>query len=145
MPTVLLCDDELMNRKVAIKILTKEGFSIVEAENGEEALVILKATKIDIILMDLMMPVMDGYETMKIIKNDENISAIPLLVISSLSDKSAIIKALELGADDYLTKPFDITDFRFRVKNAIKIGAYQNILNNKKLLGEMIEYKDNEI
>jgi len=134
MPKVLLCDDELMNRKVAIKILTKEGFSVVQAQNGEEALAILKTTKVDMILMDLMMPVMDGYEATKRIKEDENLCGIPLIIISALSDKGAIIKALALGGDDYITKPFDITDFRLRVKNAIKIGEYQNILKDKKLL-----------
>ena len=136
MSLVLLCDDELMNRKVATKILTKEGFRVVEAENGQEALEILKTTKVDMILMDLMMPVMDGYEATKLIKQDENSSAIPLIVISALSDKKAIIKALELGADDYITKPFDITDFKLRVKNAIKIGEYQNMLQDKKALLE---------
>jgi putative two-component system response regulator len=136
MSKILLCDDELMNRKVAIKILNKEGFSVVEAENGQEALDLLKTTKVDMILMDLMMPVMDGYEATKLIKEDENLSAIPLIVISALSDKSAIIKALELGADDYITKPFDITDFKLRVKNAIKIGSFQNMLQDKKALLE---------
>jgi putative two-component system response regulator len=130
-----------MNRKVASKILNKEGFEVVEAQNGEEAIEILKSTKIDMILMDLMMPVMDGYEATSIIKSDSEISAIPLIVISALSDKQAIIKALELGADDYLTKPFDITDFRLRVKNAIKIGSYQNMLKDKKAL---LEFEVNE-
>lgn len=141
MSTVLLCDDELMNRKVASKILNKEGFEVVEAQNGQEAIEILKTTKIDMILMDLMMPVMDGYEATALIKSNNETSAIPLIVISALSDKQAIIKALELGADDYLTKPFDITDFRLRVKNAIKIGSYQNMLKDKKAL---LEFEVNE-
>lgn len=136
MPTVLLCDDELMNRKVASKILNKEGFNVVEAQNGEEAIELLKNKKIDLILMDLMMPVMDGYEATQIIKEHDEFSTIPLIIISALSDKEAITKGLELGADEYLTKPFDITDFRLRVKNAIKIGIYQNMLKDHKVLLE---------
>jgi len=136
MPKVLLCDDELMNRKVASKILNKEGFSVVEAQNGEEAIEILKNTQIDLILMDLMMPVMDGYEATQIIKEDDELSTIPLIIISALSDKEAITKGLELGADEYLTKPFDITEFRLRIKNAIKIGIYQNMLKDHKILLE---------
>jgi putative two-component system response regulator len=134
MATVLLCDDELMNRKVASKILSKEGFSVIEAKNGKEAIEVLQNNKIDLILMDLMMPVMDGYETTKIIKEDDELSTIPLIIISALSDKEAITKGLELGADEYLTKPFDLTDFRLRIKNAIKIGIYQNMLKDHKLL-----------
>jgi putative two-component system response regulator len=130
-----------MNRKVASKILHKEGFDVVEVQNGKEAIEILKSTKIDMILMDLMMPVMDGYQATSIIKSDNEISGIPLIVISALSDKTAIIKALELGADEYLTKPFDITDFRLRVKNAIKLGTYQNMLKDKKAL---LEFEVNE-
>lgn len=136
MPVVLLCDDEEMNRKIASKILFKEGMHVIEALNGQEALDILKTTKIDVILMDLMMPTMDGYEATKIIKQSEEYSNIPLIVISAISDKQAIIKALELGADDYLTKPFDLTDFRLRTKNAVKIGMFQNMLKDKKILLE---------
>lgn len=136
MSVVLLCDDQEMNRKVASKILFKEGMSVIEARDGQEALDILKTTKIDLILMDLMMPVMDGYEATKTIKNSDIYSNIPLIVISAIAEKKAILKTLEIGADDYLTKPFDIADFRLRVKNAIKIGIYQNMLKDKKLLLE---------
>jgi putative two-component system response regulator len=146
MATVLLCDDELMNRKVASKILGKEGFSVIEAHNGKEAIEALHTHKIDLILMDLMMPVMDGYEATNIIKKDDELSTIPLIIISALSDKEAIIKGLELGADEYLTKPFDLTDFRLRIKNAIKIGIYQNMLkDHKKILQEQVNEKTKEL
>jgi len=167
MQKILLCDDELMNRKVASKILKKEGFEVIEAENGSEAIEILKTQKVDLILMDLMMPVMDGYEATKIIKSDENLLNIPLIVISALSDKSAITKALELGANEYVTKPFDIIEFRLRVKNAIRLGSYHTLLEEevaKKtqelqtaldeviksekdilgILGKTAEFRDNE-
>lgn len=146
MARVLLCDDELMNRKVASKILEKEGFSVIEAQNGKEALEVLKSTKIDLILMDLMMPIMDGYEATKIIKEDDEFSTIPLIIISALSDKEAITKGLELGADEYLTKPFDIVEFRLRIKNAIKIGIYQNMLKeHKSLLEAQVQEKTKEL
>lgn len=119
MAVVLLCDDELMNRKVGSKILLKEGFSVIEAVNGEEAINLLQENRVDLILMDLMMPVMDGYEATKIIKEDERYATIPLIILSALSDKGAIIKGLELGADDYITKPYDIVDFKLRVSNAV--------------------------
>ncbi len=141
MARVLLCDDELMNRKVASKILLKEGFEVVEAVNGQEAIQRLKESKIDLILLDLMMPVMDGYEATKIIKADLNFSAIPLIIISALSEKKAIMKGLELGADEYLTKPYDIVEFTLRVKNAIKIGIYQNMQKEHK---KLLEFEVNE-
>ncbi|MDD5400322.1 MAG: response regulator [Sulfurimonas sp.] len=146
MECVLLCDDELMNRKVASKILTKEGFSVVEAENGKEAIEILNTQRVDLILMDLMMPVMNGYEATSIIKSDDRFSAIPLIIISALSDKEAITKGLKLGANEYLTKPYDIIEFGLRVKNAIKLGAYQNMLkDHKKILESEVSKKTKEL
>ena len=146
MATVLLCDDELMNRKVASKILSKEGYSIIEAQNGQEAIDILHVKRIDLILMDLMMPVMDGYEAIKIIKNDDELSNIPLIIISALSDREAINKGLELGGDEYLTKPFDIIEFRLRIRNAIKLGVYQNMLkDNGSLLESQVREKTKEL
>jgi putative two-component system response regulator len=137
MATVLLCDDELMNRKVASKILIKEGFHVLEAHNGKEALDILQNSAVDLILMDLMMPIMDGFEATKIIKSNKELTAIPLIIISALSDKEAVIKGLEMGADEYLTKPFELIDFRLRIKNAIKIGIYQNMIKRHKELLEL--------
>lgn len=146
MNTVLLCDDELMNRKVASKILTKEGFTVLEAQNGKEAIEILNTKRVDLILMDLMMPVMDGYEATNIIKNDDRFSTIPLIIISALSDKEAITKGLKLGANEYLTKPYDIIEFTLRVKNAIKLGAYQNMLkDHKKVLEIEVSKKTKEL
>jgi len=146
MSTVLVCDDELMNRKVASKILKKEGFEVVEAVNGKEAVEILNKVSIDLILMDLMMPVMDGYEATEIIKANDSIKHIPLIVISALSDKAAINRALELGADEYLTKPFDLVEFKLRVKNAIKIGSYHNYLEEKKsLLESLVQERTQEL
>ena len=146
MATVLLCDDELMNRKVASKILIKEGFNVIEAQNGEEALEIVRNNTIDLILMDLMMPVMDGFEATKIIKNDKELASIPLIIISALSDKEAVIKGLEMGADEYLTKPFDLIDFRLRIKNAIKMGIYQNMIKSHKELLELeVQEKTKEL
>lgn len=147
MAKVLLCDDELMNRKVASKILLKEGFEVVEAHNGQEAIDVLQTTHIDLILMDLMMPVMDGYEATKIIKSDERTSIIPLIIISALSDRAAITKGLELGANEYISKPFDITEFMLRVRNAINMGALQNKKSEREIvyiLAKMAEFRDNE-
>jgi putative two-component system response regulator len=167
MQKILLCDDELMNRKLASKILKKEGFEVVEAENGAIAIEILQSETFDLILMDLMMPVMDGYEATKIIKSDVKLLNIPLIVISALSDKSAITKALELGANEYVTKPFDIIEFRLRIKNAIRLGSYHTLLEEEvtkktealqdalneviksekdiiSILGKTAEFRDNE-
>ncbi len=142
MTQVLIVDDEVMNRKVASKILIKEGFEPIEAIDGLDALEKLKIYDIEIILMDLMMPNMDGYEATKIIKKDEKLSSIPLIVLSALSDKNAILKALKLGANEYLTKPYDLTEFKLRVHNANKLRAfYKMSKDNETYLKEKVNEK----
>jgi len=131
MAKVLVCDDESMNRELASKILIREGFEVLEALNGEDALRVLQNNQVELILMDLMMPIMDGYEAIVAIKNNPKLSFIPIIVVSALFDKDAISKGLSLGANDYLTKPFNIMDFKIRVINGAKIGEYQNFLHKE--------------
>jgi len=116
---ILLCDDEFMNRKVASKILNKEGYEVFEAEGAQEAYAILEKESIELILMDLMMPRIDGFEAIAYIKAQEAFKHIPILIISALSDQASINKGLEIGALDYLSKPFDVADFVHRIKQAM--------------------------
>ena len=146
MATILLCDDEIMNQKVASKILIKEGYEVMVASNGKEAVDRLKTERVDLILMDLMMPVMDGFEAISIIKKDPNLEHIPLIITSALSDKEAITRGLKLGADEYITKPFDITEFVLRVNNAIKIGSYHHMLeDNQAHLERLVQIRTKEL
>ena len=174
MDTILLVDDEQMNRVVASKILIKEGYSVIEAQNGFEALEALKTNQVSLILMDLMMPQMDGFEAITQIKLDKQLKDIPIIVISALSDMQMVHKGLMLGANEYITKPFDIVEFRLRVQNIIQLGnliefqkefnqtltdevdkkthelheALQEIQQSEKdilaILAKLAEYRDNE-
>lgn len=150
MSRILLVDDELMNRQVASKILKKEGFEVIMAENGKQAIELLEnppdGKQFDLILMDLMMPVMDGFEATEIIKRQASYQTIPLIIISALSDKTSILKGLKLGADEYLTKPFDIVEFTLRISNAIKIGRYQHMLiDQQAVLEQMVAEKSAQL
>jgi len=105
--TILIVDD-LKDNRLSIKIaLKKEGYILEEAINGKEAVEKCKEIKPDIILMDAMMPVMDGYEATKAIREIKDFDRIPILMITALSKKNDIIKALEVGINDFITKPFD--------------------------------------
>ncbi|MBU0721268.1 response regulator [bacterium] len=116
MQRVLIVDDEFLNRRLLSKILLKEGYEVLEANDGMDAIEILKIHNIDLILMDLMMPKMDGFEATKLIKSEKKLSAIPLIIMSAIADKSHIQRGLELGADEYLTKPFDLGKFVDTIK-----------------------------
>jgi CheY-like chemotaxis protein len=115
---VLIVDDEVMNREVILKVLNKEGFAVDEAENGEEALECLKNREYDLILMDLMMPVMDGFEAIHIIRTTLH-STTPIIAVSALSDEDIISRTVEIGADGYVTKPYDLMKILTTIKETL--------------------------
>ena len=105
--TILVVDDNEGNREVLSRRLAREGYAVASAEDGSRALEMLHERAIDLVLLDVMMPVMDGYETLKRIKADEALRAIPVLMISALDELDSVIRCIELGAEDYLPKPFN--------------------------------------
>ncbi|HIP02259.1 MAG TPA: response regulator [Campylobacterales bacterium] len=120
MKRVLVVDDEMMNRDLIRKVLTKEGLGVIEAINGKEALEILKRDKIDLVLMDLMMPVMDGFEAIGIIRKERCYDALPLIAVSALDDRQTYQRVLQLGADGCITKPFELSFLVACVKSALE-------------------------
>lgn len=103
---VLIADDELRLRKVVVLHLKKSGLDVVEASDGMKAIELAKIHVPDVIVLDVMMPELNGLEALKIIKSTENISTKPVIMLSARASKEDIEKGLELGAVRYLTKPF---------------------------------------
>ena len=114
---ILIADDEPTNRFIAKMALAKDGYQIVEATNGKEAIEIAKKENPDVILMDAVMPIMNGFEAIKYIKNDENLANIPILMVTALDSKEDKVKAFNSGANDYISKPFDMQELKLRVKS----------------------------
>jgi EAL domain-containing protein (putative c-di-GMP-specific phosphodiesterase class I)/DNA-binding response OmpR family regulator len=119
--TILIADDEPTNRLVAKIALQKEGYTLLEATNGIEAVELAKEYVPDVILMDAMMPKMDGFEAIKEIKKIENLQSIPILMITALDSKEDKIRAFESGANDFLNKPFDMYELVLRVRSFVKM------------------------
>ena len=118
MKKVLIVDDEVLNRDLIVKVLRKEGMKVFEAENGEEALEQMRIKDFDLILMDLMMPVLNGFDTIKAIREQLH-QEMPIVTLSAINDKSAIERAIALGANDYLTKPYNLMTMLNVVKGAL--------------------------
>lgn len=112
---LLIVDDNSANRDVLSRRLAREGHTCVPAENGREALEILHAGGVELVLLDVMMPVMDGYEVLRAMKADPSLSHIPVLMISALDEVQSVARCIEMGAEDYLPKPFDPVLLRARV------------------------------
>ncbi|RUM67435.1 MAG: hypothetical protein DSZ06_01205 [Sulfurospirillum sp.] len=119
---VLIVDDVDVNRMTIKLSLKKEGFDFLEAKNGLEALDIALEHKPDVILMDAMMPEMDGFEATKKIREHESTRRIPILMITALEEKNDKIRALEVGVNDFISKPFDKTELIARCRSYVQIS-----------------------
>ncbi len=117
---ILVVDDVPDNIRMLIEIL-KDDFATIPATSGKGALEKLKNTDIDLVLLDILMPVMDGYETCRAIKENPHSAAIPVIFITALSEVMDDAKGFEVGAVDYISKPFNPSTVRARVKNQIKL------------------------
>jgi len=113
--TVLVVDDIEVNRALLARRLTKDGHKVVMARDGGEALNLARNQSFDLILLDIMMPVMNGYQVLEILKADETLRHIPVIMITALDDIESTARCIELGADDYLTKPFNNVLLKARI------------------------------
>jgi len=116
---VLIVDDEVMNRDLMHKILSKEGMDVYEAENGKIALDMIAQNKFDLVLMDLMMPVMNGFEAIEAIRTDLK-EKMPIITVSATNNALNIARAKELGADDYISKPYNLMTMLKIIKGVLK-------------------------
>jgi two-component system cell cycle response regulator len=111
----LIVDDTRMNRMLLRRGLAEQGVEAIEAEDGRQALDLLVGEAVDVILLDLLMPVLDGYATLERIKADERLRHVPVIVITAVDDLDSVVRCIELGATDYLPKPFNAAVLRARV------------------------------
>ncbi|OGV72024.1 MAG: hypothetical protein A2340_10770 [Lentisphaerae bacterium RIFOXYB12_FULL_60_10] len=116
---VLVVDDELANRELLSHLLQARGHGVTEAVDGGDALQKAAAALPDVVLLDVMMPGIDGFEVCRRLKRDTHTAAVPVLMVTSLHDRLERLRGIEAGANDYLTKPIDNEDVLLRVRNAI--------------------------
>ena len=117
---VLVVDDNEVNRDVLSRRLARDGYAVTLAADGAEALSLLARDCFDLVLLDIMMPVMNGYEALERIRTDVRYSDLPVLMISSVDEIESVVRCIEMGAEDYLPKPFDPVLLRARVKACVE-------------------------
>lgn len=130
--TILVIDDEMLIREVIKEYGTRDGYVVLEAENGFQGLSIIDKNHVDLIILDIMMPQMDGFEFIK--KLNKNI---PVIMLSARSEEYDKLTGFELNADDYVTKPFSPKELMARVKAVLK--------RSKKIAGDIFIYDDLKI
>ncbi len=112
---LLIVDDDAANRDVLSRRVTRQGHRVVTASSGREALELMRQTEFDAVLLDIMMPDVDGYAVLGEIKRDERLRHVPVIMISAIDEVQSVVRCIEAGADDYLTKPFDPTLLKARL------------------------------
>ncbi|WP_135505519.1 phosphate regulon transcriptional regulator PhoB [Roseovarius aestuariivivens] len=134
-PTVLLVEDEPSQRELLAYNLKADGFAVTEAENGEEALLLVDETAPDVILLDWMLPNVSGIEICRRLKSRPETRGVPIIMISARSEEVDRVRGLETGADDYVVKPYSVVELMARVRAQLR-------RTRPTTVGERLEYED---
>lgn len=143
MAKVLVVDDDDMTRSVLVRVLKIEGHEVAAAASGTEALDMVAAAPPDLIVLDVVMPGIDGIEVCRRLKADAATEPIPVLILSGMTDRDSRLRGVSAGANDYLAKPIDREDLVLRVRNGLRMKALhdQLLARNRELLA-MQELRD---
>ena len=133
---VLIVDDEYIGRETLQSVLEGEGYELEMAENGFQAIEKAKQLLPDVILLDVMMPGMTGFEVCQRIRSDPQIAEIPIIILTALDDRESLLNALKAGADDFISKPFDRFELRARLLGITRLNRYQKLLQERAKLRE---------
>lgn len=129
-PKILIVDDQANNTELLEAYLAPQGYDIIIASSGKKALEKLSGGEIDLILLDVMMPEMDGFEVTRLIREDESSRMIPVVLVTALHETEDRIKGIDAGCDDFISKPIDRLELLARVKSLLKIKSYNDLLSN---------------
>jgi len=129
-PVILVVDDQPQNIELLEAYLVPQGYEIVSAANGEEALEKLSGNQIDLILLDVIMPGMDGFEVTRRVRQDDKIRLLPIILVTVLQEAEDRVKGIEAGCDEFISYPVDKMELLARVRSLLKVKAYNDLMSN---------------
>jgi response regulator RpfG family c-di-GMP phosphodiesterase len=138
-PVILIVDDEASGRQALESVLINRGYSLAFAANGAEALANARELSPDLILLDVMMPGMDGYEVCRHLRADPTLAEVPVVMVTALDDRAALLEGIEAGADDFITKPIDRAELRARVQTITRLNRYRRLQDERAKLERQLE------
>lgn len=143
---ILAVDDDGRNRKLIHALITRDGYDCLCVEDGEAALAAVADYAPDLMLVDVMMPGMDGFELTRRLKADSTTSNIPVILVTALNDRDSRLKGLEAGAEEFLSKPLDGMELSIRMRNMLRLKEYSDfLLYHKELLEIQVKARTEEL
>jgi PAS domain S-box-containing protein len=143
--SILIIDDDVIARAALEALLSDEAYQLHFAANGIEGLALATAIAPDVILLDVMMPGMDGYEVCRRLRANSELADVPILMLTALDNRPARLAGLQAGADDFITKPFDYAELKTRVRTITRLNRYRRLLGERARLAQLIELSPNGI
>lgn len=136
---ILIVDDEERGCQALEILLAGQGYKLLFAHNGPDALEIAASQTPDLILLDVIMPGMDGFEVCRRIRNDPQLAEVPVIMITSLDDQESCLEGIEAGADEFISKPFDKLELRARVRTVTRLNRFRNMVTERTKFQTVIE------
>ncbi len=138
-PLLLIVDDDPAGREALESVLMTQDYTLVFAANGAEALVSARELSPDVILLDVMMPDMDGYEVCRRLRLDPHVAEVPVVMVTALDDRDSRMQGIEAGADDFITKPIDRIELRARVRSITRLNRYRRLQEERSKLERQVQ------
>ena len=126
-PSILIVDDSRAARETLTALLSTGPYRLYEASGGAQALRMAREIQPDLILLDVMMPEMDGYEVCRLLRSDAPLAEVPIILVTALDDRASRLRGLDAGADDFVSKPYDTAELRARVRTVIRLDRYRQL------------------
>ncbi len=136
-PRLLIIDDDAVMRQTLAGLLSGSGYEIYRAGSGKEGIEMAFKVNPDVILLDIMMPGMDGFEVCRFIRKDVQMAEVPIIMVTALDDRESRLRGLEAGADDFLSKPFDSMELDIRLRNLKRVARFRHLLDERNKLRDI--------
>jgi PAS domain S-box-containing protein len=143
--TILVVDDDPKGLHLLQSLLHGEGYTVLPAEHGAQALVLAYDHRPDVVLLDVMMPDLDGYEVCRRLRADETLRHVPILLLTALDDRESRLRGLEAGADDFISKPFDSVELRTRLRTITRLNRFRQLFEERARFETAVAYSPDAI
>ena len=135
-PRLLIIDDNETARETLTALLANSGYQIYQANSGKEGIAVAEKVNPDVILLDVMMPEMDGYDVCRLLRKDPNLSETPIIMVTALDDRESRLAGLKAGADDFLSKPYDSVEMDIRLRGLKQVARFRHLREEREKLQE---------